>query len=87
MTSVEWMNPHIWFFVDVKESGSDVVNWGFEMSSPNDLMRDGWNHNSLRMGDVITVVGSRARNGKPTASAQSVSRDGEELFTRREQSN
>ena len=87
VTSVEWMNPHIWFFVDVKESGSDVVNWGFEMSSPNDLMRDGWNHNSLRMGDVITVVGSRARNGGPTASVQSVSRDGEELFTRREQSN
>ena len=75
VTSVEWMNPHIWFFVDVEEAGSDVVNWGFEMSSPNDLMREGWNHNSLQIGDVITVVGgARAERRADRLSAKRVAR-------------
>ena len=75
VTSVEWMNPHIWFFVDVKESGSDVVNWGFEMSSPNDLMRDGWNHNSLRMGGRHHRRGvARAERKTDRLSAKRVAR-------------
>lgn len=86
VTSVEWMNPHIWFYVDVENEEGETVNWGFEMNSPNDLMRDGWRHDSLNVGEVITVVGSRARNGGSTAAVQEVWRPtGEQLFIPRDQ--
>ena len=61
VTKVEWMNPHIWFYIDVKdEATGKVTNWGWEMGSPNGLMRRGWTRNSLKIGDVVTVEGSAA---------------------------
>ena len=72
VTKVEWMNPHIWFYIDVKSEDGTVTNWGLEMGSPNSLMRSGWNRNSMKIGDVINVEGSRARNGTNNASASIV---------------
>lgn len=72
VTKIEWMNPHAWFFVDVTDEAGKVTNWGWEMGSPNLLMRNGWTRNSMKIGDVITVEGSRARDGSHNANARAV---------------
>jgi hypothetical protein len=72
VTKVEWMNPHARFYVDVKEESGAVTNWEFELGSPNGLMRQGWSRNSLKEGDVVTVSGSRAKDGANLVNATSV---------------
>ena len=72
VTKVEWMNPHTWFFIDVKDEAGKVANWGFELGSPNSLVRNGWSRNSLKVGDVVTVEASRARNGSNIGNAKTV---------------
>jgi len=82
VTKVEWENPHAWFYVDVKEDSGAVSNWGFELGSPNLLIRAGWGKNSLKVGDVVTVEASRAKNGKNIANAKVVilASTGQKLF-------
>ena len=72
MTRVDWKNPHAWFYIDVTDETGKVTNWGLEMGSPNGLLRAGWTRNSMKIGDVITVDGSRARDGSNIANAQTV---------------
>jgi len=56
VTKVEWMNPHAFFYVDVKdEKTGQVTNWAFELNSPNYLMRSGWTKSSLKVDDLVTV--------------------------------
>ena len=87
VTDVEWLNPHVWFYIDVENNAGEVVSWGFEMGSPNRLIRSGWNHNSLQVGQVITVVGSRARDNSLKAAVQNVTLStGQELFGLQEES-
>src|ERR1700682_3160680 len=62
VTKVEWTNPHARFYIDVKDDSGNVTNWNLELASPNGLMRRGWTRNSLRVGDVVTVTGSRAKD-------------------------
>ena len=81
VTKIEWMNPHAYFYIDVKDESGKVTNWGMEMGSPNGLMRQGWSRNSLKVGDVVTVEGSRAKDGSNTANARAVSlASGQRLF-------
>ena len=82
VTKVEWTNPHVWFYLNVKnEKSGEVENWGFELASPNGLMRNGWTRFSLKPGDVVTIEGSRAKNGSTNANAQVVvSSNGQRLF-------
>ena len=68
VTKVEWENPHAWFYVDVTEEGK-TTNWGFELGSPNLLIRAGWARNTLKIGDVVTVEASRAKSGANIANA------------------
>ena len=73
VTKVEWQNPHTIFSLDVTdEQTKKVTNWSFEMGSPNGLMRNGWTRNTLKIGDVVTVEGSLARDGSPYGNAQAV---------------
>jgi hypothetical protein len=73
VTKVEWMNPHTFFYIDVKdEKTGKVTNWAMEMGSPNGLMRNGWTRNSMKIGDVVTVEGSMAKDGSPTGNARTV---------------
>src|SRR5262245_30833542 len=69
VTKVEWMNPHTWFYIDVKGEDGKVTNWGLEMGSPNGLLRNGWTRNSMKIGDVVTVDASRAKDGSLHANA------------------
>jgi hypothetical protein len=81
VTKVEWMNPHAYFYIDVTDETGKVVSWGLEMGSPNGLMRQGWHRNSMKVGDVVTVEGSRAKNGAFIANAKTVTlASGERLF-------
>jgi hypothetical protein len=81
VTKVEWMNPHVWFWVDVERDDGTVENWAFEMGSPNRLQRYGWHQGSMPAGQVITVVGSRARDGTMKAAVDTVVLPGgRELF-------
>jgi Family of unknown function (DUF6152) len=72
VTKFEWTNPHAWFYLDVKDDSGTVTNWGFEMNSPNMLLRNGWTRNSLKVGDVITVEAFGARDGSHIGNAKSV---------------
>jgi hypothetical protein len=81
VTKVEWMNPHARFYVDAKDEAGKVVNWDFELASPNGLMRRGWTRNSMKIGDVVTVTGSRAKNNPLVGNASTVTlADGKKLF-------
>jgi len=72
VTKIEWMNPHTYFYLDVVEPGGAVTNWGLEMGSPNGLMRAGWTRNTLHVGDVVTVEGSRAKDKTHIGNARAV---------------
>jgi len=72
VTKIEWMNPHAYFYIDVKDSSGKVTNWGLEMGSPNGLMRQGWTRNSMKIGDEVTVEGSAAKDGSNIGNARSV---------------
>jgi len=81
VTKIEWMNPHAYFYIDVKEASGKVENWGMEMGSPNGLMRQGWTRNSMKVGDEVTVEGSMAKDGSKIANARSVTLgNGTKLF-------
>jgi hypothetical protein len=82
VTKIEWMNPHVWFYIDVKDDAGRVTNWGMEMGSPNGLMRNGWTRNSMKIGSVVTVEGSAAKNGSPNGNARLVilADSGQRLF-------
>jgi len=87
VTKIEWMNPHTWFYIDVENEAGDVENWALEMGSPNTLVRRGWNHNSLQVGEVVTVVGFRARERVLTGAVRSVTLvSGEKLFGAQDES-
>ena len=81
VTKVEWMNPHTYFYIDVKDEKGQTANWGLEMGSPNGLMRQGWTRNSMKIGDVVTVEGSAAKDGSNIGNARSVTlSNGQRLF-------
>jgi uncharacterized protein DUF6152 len=83
VTKLDWTNPHAWIYIDVKDEGGKVANWGFELASPNGLMRSGWTRFSLKPGDVVTIEGSRAKNGSTNANAQviTMASNGQKLFS------
>jgi multidrug resistance efflux pump len=88
VTKVAWANPHTFFYIDVANAKGDVDNWALEMGSPNGLMRRGWNRDSMKIGDVVTVTGSRAKDGSFKGNARSVTLStGQRLFAGSSQDN
>jgi hypothetical protein len=82
VTKVEWTNPHIWFYVDVKDDQGRVANWGFSAGPPGVLQRRGISRNAMKIGDVVVVEGFRARDGSNNASGGRVTfSDGRSVFT------
>jgi hypothetical protein len=81
ITKVEFENPHVYFYLDVKDADGHVVNWAFEGGSPNVLYRQGWRKDSVKPGDTLTVVGYQAKNGSSLAAARTVTfPDGRRIF-------
>ena len=82
VTKVEWINPHSWLYINVKDpTTGQVVGWKVEMGAPNQLLRRGWNKESLPAGLEVVVEGFRAKNGMDIANGGSVTlADGRKLF-------
>src|SRR5690554_5301673 len=73
VTKVEWTNPHVWIYFNVKdEATGEVSNWGAELGPPHGLQRRGWRRNTLNIGEEITVEGWLARNGSDRINARNV---------------
>ena len=81
LTNMKWANPHAWIYIDVVTDGK-TVNWALEMQGANGLLRNGWRKDYLKVGTVLLVEGSQARNGAPVANISSVTfTDGKRLFS------
>jgi hypothetical protein len=73
VTKVEWMNPHAYFYLDVKDDGSDkVTSWALEMGPPRLLEKQGWTKNTMKEGDEVTVAATLAKDGNKQGNAQTV---------------
>jgi hypothetical protein len=72
VTKVEWMNPHVYFYVDVKDETGKVINYACEVGAPNSLYRNGWRKDSLKNGDTVSIDGWKARDGSNTVNAGTV---------------
>lgn len=88
ITKVEWMNPHIWLYLDVTNDAGAVEKWECEMGSPNQLIRQGSKKEDLPVGTVIRAQANPARDGTNTCSTRRITKDdGSPVFTRAEGAN
>jgi hypothetical protein len=72
VTKVEWMNPHVYFYLDVTDESGNITNWALEMGPPNGLERSGWTRHTMNIGDEVIVEGTLAKDGSKQANARSV---------------
>jgi len=72
VTKIEWTNPHVWFYLDVKKADGTVENWGWEMGPPHGLQGRGWTRTTMKLGDEIEVDGTLAKNGTRRGNARTV---------------
>jgi uncharacterized protein DUF6152 len=72
VAQIEWKNPHVWFYVNVKEADGRTTRWGCEMGAPHQLQQRGWLRDTMKIGEVVTVEGSLARDGSKRANARTV---------------
>ena len=78
---LEWTNPHARVVVNGPDEKGVKKDWDFELGPPTTLMRRGWNRNSLKPGNVITVEGFRSKDEPSTANARTVKlSDGRQVF-------
>src|ERR1700722_11901658 len=81
VTSMEWINPHSWIHMDVKDADGKVANWMIEGRSPSILLRRGFTKKSLEPGTVIFVDGYQAKSGETRANGANITfSDGKRLF-------
>jgi Family of unknown function (DUF6152) len=86
LSQLEWSNPHIWIYLDVKDEKGNVTTWGFSASPPGMLQRRGITKSSLKTGDILTISGHRAKDGSNNASGNIVIfADGRETFIGQDQ--
>ena len=82
VTKVEWLNPHIWFYLDVKDENGKVSNWAFSGGAPGQLMRRGITKDVIQVGATVVVEGFRAKDGSNNANGAKVTfPDGRQVFT------
>jgi hypothetical protein len=72
VTKIDWANPHVWFYINVKTENGTIENWGFEMGGPNSLRNSGWTKDTMKIGDEVIVEGSLAKNGSRNVNAKNV---------------
>ena len=82
LTKVDWMNPHIWYYVDVKNPDGSVTTWAISGGAPGQLMRRGITKDLLVIGSTVNVEGFRAKDGSNNGFGQRVTyQDGRNVFT------
>ena len=72
ITKVDWMNPHVYFYIDVRDESGKTGNGAFEMGPPRLLERGGWKKNTMKEGDEVIVAGTLAKDGGKHGNARSV---------------
>ena len=83
VSRVEWRNPHVLIYMDVQDADGKVVTWGFENSGVSTLAQEGYNRNTLKVGQPITAIVNPAANGAPTAIVvKIILADGSEIMSR-----
>jgi DNA/RNA endonuclease YhcR with UshA esterase domain len=81
ITKLEWINPHSWLHVDVKNDDGTTTPWMIEGATPNTLLRRGFTRDTVKAGTQITIVGYRAKNGANRANGRDlILPDGSRLF-------
>jgi hypothetical protein len=81
VTGMDWVNPHSWIHLDVKNQDGTIAKWMIESATPNTLLRRGFTKSSLPVGTEIVVFGYRAKNGANRANGRDVMLpDGKRLF-------
>ena len=81
VTKMEWINPHTWLHVDVKQPNGQVINWAIEAGTPNVLFRRGFSKQSLLPGTEIVIDGYQAKDGSHRANGRDLTfADGKKLF-------
>jgi hypothetical protein len=81
VTKLEWTNPHIWIYLDVKDQSGALTKWQCEGRAPNSLTRNGWGRDSLKPGDSVNIDGWLAKDGSKTCNARAVKLpDGRSVF-------
>jgi hypothetical protein len=81
ITKMEWINPHSWIHIDVKNADGTVTEWMVEGGTPNTLFRRGFTRDAVKAGMEITVEGYRAKNGANRANGRDlILKDGKRLF-------
>jgi hypothetical protein len=82
LTKVEWMNPHIWYYVEVKNTDGSATTWAISGGAPGQLMRRGITKDLLVIGSAVNVEGFRAKDGSNNGFGQRVTYpDGRNVFT------
>lgn len=81
ITRMEWINPHSWLHIDVKNDDGTTTPWMIEGATPNTLLRRGFSRDAVKAGTEITIVGYRAKNGANRANGRDlILPDGSRLF-------
>jgi hypothetical protein len=69
---IDWTNPHVWFYINVKGEDGRTARWACEMGAPHQLQGRGWLRDTMKIGDTVTVNGALARDGSKRANARTV---------------
>jgi len=81
ITKMEWINPHSWLHIDVKNADGTTSAWMIEGATPNTLLRRGFTRDAVKAGTEITIIGYRAKNGANRANGRDlILPDGSRLF-------
>ena len=83
VSQVKWQNPHVLIFIDVPDETGKVVTWGFENSNVHTLATQGYNRNTLKVGQPVTAIVNPATNGSPLGIiVKVILADGKEIMSR-----
>ncbi len=81
VSKVEWVNPHVYLYIDVRDAAGKLNTWSIETFPPTTLRRAGLTRDKLGYGENVTLVGYKARNGSPLAFLRTITfADGRELL-------
>ena len=81
IAKMDWINPHAWLHIDVKETDGAVTRWMIELGPPNSLLKRGWNKQSVPVGADVVVVGYLSKDGAKRANGRDITfADGKQLF-------
>jgi hypothetical protein len=81
IAKIDWINPHSYIYLDVKDENGKVTQWSIEGYPPNTLIRTGVKRAMLKAGDTITIEGCRARDGANVGAGREITfKDGVKVF-------